>query len=111
MRTMFPYINLSNVYIVATISKNSKIAMLFTIMHRIFQVIQEYFKEVEAESVRDNFLVCFELMDKLIDFGYTDAKILQEYITQVTSWNQLQSPTLSPEGLMVSRTGRRSSWM
>ena len=31
-------------------------------------------------------MICYELLDELIDFGYpqtTDAKILQEYITQV----------------------------
>ena len=50
------------------------------------QVMQDYFKEVEEESVRDNFVICYELLDEMVDFGYpqtTDAKILQEYITQV----------------------------
>ena len=48
--------------------------------------MQEYFKEVEEESIRDNFVICYELLDELVDFGYpqtTDAKILQEFITQV----------------------------
>ena len=48
----------------------------------------EYFKEVEEESIRDNFVICYELLDELVDFGYpqtTDAKILQEYITQASS--------------------------
>ena len=54
----------------------------------ILQVMQEYFKEVEEESIRDNFVICYELLDELVDFGYpqtTDAKILQEYITQVST--------------------------
>uniref|UniRef100_A0A669BT19 AP-1 complex subunit mu-1 n=2 Tax=Oreochromis TaxID=8139 RepID=A0A669BT19_ORENI len=37
------------------------------------------------ESIRDNFVIIYELMDELMDFGYpqtTDSKILQEYITQ-----------------------------
>lgn len=45
----------------------------------------EYFKELEEESIRDNFVVIYELLDELLDFGYpqtTDSKILQEYITQ-----------------------------
>ena len=82
----FAYIKHNNLYMVATTRKNSNIAMLFTLLHRICQVMQEYFKEVEEESIRDNFVICYELMDELIDFGYpqtTDAKILQEYITQV----------------------------
>jgi len=81
----FAFIKHSNVYVVATTRKNSNIAMLFALLHRICQVMQEYFKEVEEESIRDNFVICYELLDELVDFGYpqtTDAKILQEYITQ-----------------------------
>ena len=94
-------------YIVATTRSNTNIAMLFSLLHRICQVednksnifcylslkcynksqvMGEYFKEVEEESIRDNFVICYELLDELVDFGYpqtTDAKILQEYITQV----------------------------
>ena len=36
-------------------------------------------------------MICYELLDELIDFGYpqtTDAKILQEYITQVTDTSE-----------------------
>ena len=42
--------------------------------------MQDYFKEVEEESVRDNFVICYELLDEMVDFGYpqtTDAQILQ----------------------------------
>lgn len=49
----------------------------------LFQVMTEYFKEIEEESIRDNFVVIYELLDELIDFGYpqtTDSKILQEYV-------------------------------
>uniref|UniRef100_A0A8C6XQS1 AP-1 complex subunit mu-2 n=1 Tax=Naja naja TaxID=35670 RepID=A0A8C6XQS1_NAJNA len=45
----------------------------------------EYFKELEEESIRDNFVIVYELLDELMDFGFpqtTDSKILQEYITQ-----------------------------
>ena len=46
-----------------------------------FQVFCEYFKELEEESIRDNFVIIYELLDELMDFGYpqtTDSKILQE---------------------------------
>ena len=51
--------------------------------------MEEYFKDVEEESIRDNFVIVYELMDELVDFGYpqtTDGKILQEYITQEGNW-------------------------
>ena len=98
-------VQVSNVYIVATTRSNTNIAMLFSLLHRVTQVrdweenifiailnifscqvLSDYFKEVEEESIRDNFVICYELLDEMVDFGYpqtTDAKILQEYITQV----------------------------
>ncbi len=36
---------------------------------------------MEEESIRDNFVIVYELLDEMMDFGYpqaTDAKILQE---------------------------------
>lgn len=45
--------------------------------------MNEYFKEIEEESIRDNFVVIYELLDELLDFGYpqtTDSKILQELV-------------------------------
>ena len=42
----FAYIKHSNLYVVATTRKNSNIAMLFTLLHKICAVMQEYFKEV-----------------------------------------------------------------
>jgi len=50
-------------------------------LHRLVSVLVEYFKELEEESIRDNFVVIYELMDEMMDFGYpqtTESKILQE---------------------------------
>jgi len=81
----YAFIKHSNLYVVAATKKNSNIAMIFVLLHKICAVMEEYFKDVEEESIRDNFVICYELMDELVDFGYpqtTDGKILQEYITQ-----------------------------
>jgi len=51
----------------------------------LVHVFVEYFKELEEESIRDNFVLIYELLDELMDFGYpqtTETKILQEFITQ-----------------------------
>ncbi|CAB3241455.1 unnamed protein product [Arctia plantaginis] len=81
----FAYIKTNNLYIVSTTKKNANIALVFVFLYKIVEVMTEYFKELEEESIRDNFVVIYELLDELIDFGYpqtTDSKILQEYITQ-----------------------------
>ena len=44
-------------------------------------------QDLEEESVRDNFVVIYELLDEMLDFGFpqtTEPRILQEYITQET---------------------------
>lgn len=49
----------------------------------MLQVFTEYFKVLEEESIRDNFVTVYELMDELMDFGFpqtTDSKILLEWV-------------------------------
>ena len=61
---------------------------LMAMMYNLFrlntpQAFTDYFKEVEEESIRDNFVIVYELLDEFMDFGYpqtTDPKVLQEYV-------------------------------
>jgi AP-1 complex subunit mu len=57
-------------------------------------VLTEYFKELEEESIRDNFVIIYELLDEMMDFGFpqtTESKILQEYITQESHKLEVQA--------------------
>ncbi|KAJ7432063.1 Longin-like domain-containing protein [Mycena galericulata] len=58
----------SNLYFLALSKRNSNAAEIF--LHRLTQVLVEYFKELEEESIRDNFVIIYELMDEMMDFGY-----------------------------------------
>ena len=40
--------------------------------------MEDYFKDVEEESIRDNFVIVYELMDEVMDYGspqFTDSKV------------------------------------
>ncbi|KZS96679.1 clathrin adaptor, mu subunit [Sistotremastrum niveocremeum HHB9708] len=81
----FMHIRHNNVYLVAMSKRNTNAAEVIVFLHRLVQVLVEYFKELEEESIRDNFVIIYELLDEMMDFGYpqtTESKILQEYITQ-----------------------------
>nr|CAB3222086.1 AP-1 complex subunit mu-1 [Phallusia mammillata] len=81
----FVFIRFSNLYMVATTNKNSNVMMVTSFMHKLCQIFAHYFKELEEESIKDNFVIVYELFDEVMDFGYpqfSDPKILQEYITQ-----------------------------
>ncbi|CAM6031493.1 unnamed protein product [Sphagnum compactum] len=93
MDTTFMYIKFNNLYLVSSTKKNANVALIFSFLHKIVNVMTDYFKELEEESIRDNFVLIYELLDELMDFGYpqtTDGKILQEYITQESHKMEVQ---------------------
>ena len=44
--------------------------MMFSLIYKLVQVLTDYFKEIDEESVRDNFVIIYELLDEMIDNGY-----------------------------------------
>lgn len=58
------------------------VALVQAFLYKLIQVFAEYFKDVEEESIRDNFVIIYELLDEVMDFGYpqiTEGRILREY--------------------------------
>ena len=58
---------------------NPNVAMVLTFLYRIRDVFKSYFKELEDESLRDNFVITYELLDEMMDHGYpqiTEVKVL-----------------------------------
>lgn len=67
--------------VLAITRKNTNAASIMLYLHKLTEVFSEYFKELEEESIRDNFVIVYELLDEMMDFGYpqtTETKILQE---------------------------------
>jgi AP-1 complex subunit mu len=79
----FVYITHNNLILMAVTRKNANAMVILTFLYQLVDVLQTYFNEVNEESIRDNFVITYELLDEMMDFGYpqsTEAKILQEYI-------------------------------
>lgn len=79
------YIRHNNVFFVAVSKLNVNPVMILALLRRCVTVFEAYFNLVTEETIRDNFVIIYELLDEMVDFGYpqyTEAKILQEYITQ-----------------------------
>eukprot|EP00850_Spirogloea_muscicola_P003043 SM000012S25305 [mRNA] locus=s12:266913:269760:+ [translate_table: standard] len=73
----------NNVYLMIASRQNCNAASLLLFLHRVVDVLKHYFEELEEESLRDNFVVVYELLDEMMDYGYpqyTEAKILSEFI-------------------------------
>lgn len=107
----YVYIQHNNLYLLALTRKNSNVAAILVYLHKMKQVFEEYFKDLQEESIRDNFVIIYELLDEMMDFGYpqtTDSKVLQLYITQESNKLELATkPTMTlttavswrPEGI------------
>lgn len=67
--------------VMALTETNADATMLLTFLYKLIDVFGDYFKEVEEESIRDNFTIVYELLDEMMDFGYpqtTESQVLQE---------------------------------
>jgi len=95
-RGQYLYIRHNNLYVLALTKRNSNACEILLFLHKIVEVFTEYFKELEEESIRDNFVVIYELLDEMMDFGYpqtTESKILQEY--EILTITTPRSPPVS----------------
>lgn len=83
-RPQYLYIRHNNLYLLALTKRNTNATEILLFLHKVVEVFTEYFKELEEESIRDNFVIIYELLDEMMDFGYpqtTETKILQESVT------------------------------
>ncbi|KAJ7025153.1 Mu homology domain-containing protein [Mycena alexandri] len=84
--------------VLALSRRNSNAAETIVFLHRFVQVLVDYFTTLEEESIRDNYVIIYELMDEMIDFGVpqtTESKTLQEFITQES--HQLIKAQVQPQ--------------
>lgn len=79
--------------LVAISRKNNNAVMVFTFLQTLVNVLESYFKDVQEESIRDNFVIVYELLDEMMDNGYpqtTEVKLLKGFIK--TESYQLENP-------------------
>ena len=61
----FIYIQYSNLYLVAVARDNINAASILLFLHKLREVFVHYFNELEEESLRDNFVIAYELLDEV----------------------------------------------
>jgi AP-1 complex subunit mu len=69
--------------VVVVSKRNVNIALIFSFLYKLEELLKDYFKVLEEETIRDNFVLIYELLDEIIDHGYpqtTETKILKEFI-------------------------------
>lgn len=82
-KTTYVYVKANGLYFMCTSKFEKNMLALFTFLHELLHIFTSYFGNLEEESILDNFVVIYELLDEVIDNGYpqfTEASILGEYI-------------------------------
>ncbi|BBN00176.1 AP-2 complex subunit mu-1 [Marchantia polymorpha subsp. ruderalis] len=82
----FLYMRISNVYIVTVVSSNANAACAFKFVVEAVALFKSYFGGAfDEDAIRNNFVLIYELLDEIMDFGYPQnlsPEILKLYITQ-----------------------------
>lgn len=79
----YVWIRYNNLYMLAVTQRNANATLIMMFLYKLAEVLNDYFKELEEESIKDNFVITYELLDEMMDNGYpqtTEVKILREFI-------------------------------
>lgn len=71
--------------LLATTKSNINTAMMFNFLYSFINICKSYFGEWSETQIKNNFVLIYELLDEVMDYGYpqiTDPSILKKYITQ-----------------------------
>ncbi|KAJ9192259.1 hypothetical protein DTO166G4_6287 [Paecilomyces variotii] len=82
--TTFSHVKHENIYLVAVTKSNANAALVFEFLYRLIMLGKGYFGKFDEEAVKNNFVLVYELLDEILDFGYpqnTETDTLKMYIT------------------------------
>ncbi|GFZ10267.1 clathrin adaptor complexes medium subunit family protein [Actinidia rufa] len=95
---------------VATTRSNVSPSLVLELLQRIARVIKDYLGVLNEDSFRKNFVLVYELLDEVVDFGYvqtTSTEILKSYIfNEPIVVDAARLPTLGPAGLFMQGNKR-----
>eukprot|EP01122_Echinamoeba_exundans_P005661 TRINITY_DN1581_c0_g1_i2.p1 TRINITY_DN1581_c0_g1~~TRINITY_DN1581_c0_g1_i2.p1 ORF type:complete len:393 (+),score=84.48 TRINITY_DN1581_c0_g1_i2:79-1257(+) len=84
--TSFLYIQENDLYFVAVSRHNVDSIAVFELLHKLVKLLKSYFGGyIDEEVLRKNFILVYELLDEILDYGYaqiTEPDALKLWVTQ-----------------------------
>ena len=62
----YMYVQYSNLYLLVVTRENVNATSMLLFLHKLKEVFVHYFNELEEESLRDNFVIAYELLDEVL---------------------------------------------
>ncbi|KAL6960188.1 AP-4 complex subunit mu [Sarracenia purpurea var. burkii] len=95
---------------VATTRANVSPSLVLELLQRIARVIKDYLGVLNEDSLRKNFVLVYELLDEVVDFGYvqtTSTELLKSYVfNEPIVVDAARLPTLGPAGIFMQGSKR-----
>ncbi|KAJ1882362.1 clathrin associated protein complex medium subunit [Coemansia sp. RSA 1722] len=106
--TSFFHIRYDNLWLCAVAKNNASAAMVFEFLYRLLGLGVSYFGRFDEEAVKSNFVLIYELLDEILDFGYPqnmEVDTLKLYVTteSVRSRNVVEGQV--PQSITMQATG------
>lgn len=82
--TSFFHVRHQNLFLTAVTKTNANAALVFEVLYRVINITRSYFGKLDEEAVKNNFVMIYELLDEILDFGYpqnSEIDTLKMYIT------------------------------
>jgi len=73
----------NKLYFVAVVTNEVSPLYVIEILHRAMDIFTEYFSECTESSLKENFVIVYELLDEMLDNGFplaTEVNVLKELI-------------------------------
>ncbi|KAA0190076.1 AP-2 complex subunit mu, partial [Fasciolopsis buskii] len=109
-RTSFFHVKRANIWICAVARRNVNAAMVFQLLHALLTVMKEYFGRITEENIKNNFVLIYEILDEVIDYGYaqnTDTGTLKSLITQAGTKSASKEETAQLTNQVTGQIGWR----
>ncbi|KAL8188168.1 UNVERIFIED_CONTAM: AP-2 complex subunit mu [Gekko kuhli] len=110
-RTSFFHVKRSNIWLAAVTKQNVNAAMVFEFLYKMCDVMTAYFGKISEENIKNNFVLIYELLDEILDFGYpqnSETGALKTFITQQGIKSQHQ--TKEEQSQITSQVTGQIGW-
>ncbi|KIK63884.1 hypothetical protein GYMLUDRAFT_196876 [Collybiopsis luxurians FD-317 M1] len=111
--TSFFHVRVNNLYVVCVTKTNANAALVFEFAYRFINICKSYFGKMDEESIKNNFVVVYELVDEINDFGYpqnSEIDTLKTYITTESVVSSSSQPSAETSSRITAQATGATSW-
>lgn len=108
-RTSFFHIKRSNIWLAAVTKQNVNAAMVFEFLLKMCNIMTGYFGKITEESIKNNFVLIYELLDEILDFGYPQNSEVGSLKTLITQQG-IKTQTKDEQAQITSQVTGQIGW-